>query len=120
MRGGRICTALQLPWTDSRRVRTFGSTYLVVQRICPCSGVGFWRRGLWLFLLPCHVKRSVNYEFAQTSTLPSRPPEDWGSAMANRTFKVRVVARVLDVTRAWFELKLKTDQRFAGRTLVLD
>ena len=62
----------------------------------------------------------MNYEFAQTSTLPSRPPEDWGSAMANRTFKVRVVARVLDVTRAWFELKLKTDQQFAGRTLVLD
>jgi hypothetical protein len=29
MRGGRICTALQLPWTDSRRVRTFGNTYLL-------------------------------------------------------------------------------------------
>lgn len=66
------------------------------------------------------AKQRVNYDFAQTSALPSRPPEDWGSAMANRTFKVRVVARVLDVTRAWFELKLKTDPQFAGRTLVLD
>lgn len=66
------------------------------------------------------AKMRVDYDFAQTCTLPSRPPEDWGSAMANRSFKVKVVARVLDVTRTWFELKLKTDQRFAGLTLVLD
>lgn len=66
------------------------------------------------------AKQRVNYDFAQTCALPSRPPDDWGSAMANRTFKVKVVARVLDVTRTWFELKLKTDPRFAGLTLVLD
>jgi hypothetical protein len=66
------------------------------------------------------AKQRVNYDFAQTNALPSRPPDDWGSAMANRTFKVKVVARVLDVTRTWFELKLKTDPRFAGLTLVLD
>jgi hypothetical protein len=66
------------------------------------------------------AKQRVNYDFAQTSALPSRPPDDWASAMANRTFKVKVVARVLDVTRTWFELKLKTDPRFAGLTLVLD
>ena len=66
------------------------------------------------------AKQRVDYEFTQTSTLPSRPPEDWGSAMANRTFKVKVLTRVLEVTRAWFEQKLKTDARFANWTLVLD
>lgn len=66
------------------------------------------------------MKQRVNYDFAQSSALPGRPPADWGSAMANRTFKVKVVSRVLEVTRAWFELKLKTDARFSGLTLVLD
>jgi hypothetical protein len=66
------------------------------------------------------AKQRVDYEFAHTSALPSRPPDDWGSAMANRTFKVKVVSRVLDVTRAWFEHKLKTDAKFANWTLVLD
>ena len=66
------------------------------------------------------AKQRVNYEFAQTSALPSRPPEDWGGAMANRTFKVKVLSRVLEVTRSWFEHKLQTDLTFANRTLVLD
>jgi hypothetical protein len=66
------------------------------------------------------AKQRVDYECAQTSALPSRPPEDRGSAMANRTFKVKVLSRVLEVTRAWFEQKLKTDARFANWTLVLD
>ena len=66
------------------------------------------------------AKQRVNYEFAQASALPSCPPEDWGSAMANRTFKVKVVCRVLEVARVWFEKKLQADPSFAGRTLVLD
>lgn len=66
------------------------------------------------------MKQRVNYDFAQSSALPCRPPEDWGSAMANRTFKVKVVSRVLEVTKTWFELKLKTDARFSNLTLVLD
>ena len=44
------------------------------------------------------AKMRVDYDFAQTCALPSRPPEDWGSAMANRSFKVKVVALVLDAT----------------------
>jgi hypothetical protein len=48
------------------------------------------------------TKQRVNYEFAQTSMLPSCPPGDWGSAMANHTFKVKVVCRVLEVARVWF------------------
>ncbi len=50
-------------------------------------------------------KHKVNYEFAQSATLPSKIPEDWGSAMANRTFKVKVVCKVLEATTAWFSEK---------------
>lgn len=66
------------------------------------------------------AKHRLNYEFAQTSSLPSRPPEDWGAAMANRTFKIKVVSRVLEVTQTWFEQKLKHDPRYSCCTLVLD
>ena len=66
------------------------------------------------------AKQRVNYDFAQTCCLPARPPEDWGSAMANRTFKVKVVCKVLEVTKAWFESKLKHDPQYATYTLVLD
>jgi hypothetical protein len=66
------------------------------------------------------AKQRVNYDFAQTSSLPSRPPEDWGAAMANRTFKVKVVSRVLEVTKTWFEAKLKHDPRYSCCALVLD
>jgi len=66
------------------------------------------------------LKQRVDYDFAQSSALPCRPPEDWGSAMANRTFKSKVVLRVLEATKTWFELKLKTDARFSTLTLVLD
>jgi len=66
------------------------------------------------------AKQRVDYDFAHTSALPNSPPEDWGSAMANRTFKVKVISRVLEVTRAWFEQKLKTDAKFANLILVLD
>ena len=66
------------------------------------------------------AKQKVNYEFAQSSCLPSTLPEDWGGAMANRTFKVRVVCKVLEVTKAWFEHKLKHDAAFHNRRLVLD
>lgn len=66
------------------------------------------------------AKHKLSYEFAQTSALPSAMPEDWGAAMANRTFKVKVIGKVLEVTRAWFERKLQHDALFAERTLVLD
>ena len=51
------------------------------------------------------AKQKVNYEFAQSSCLPAKLPDDWGSAMANRTFKVKVVCKVLEVTKTWFENK---------------
>jgi hypothetical protein len=66
------------------------------------------------------AKQKVNYEFAQSSCLPAKLPDDWGSAMANRTFKVKVVCKVLEVTRTWFENKLKQDPRYADFTLILD
>jgi hypothetical protein len=66
------------------------------------------------------AKQKVDFEFAQTSCLPCKMPEDWGSAMANRTFKVKVICKVLDVTRQWFEQKLATDAAYRERKLVLD
>ena len=66
------------------------------------------------------AKQKVNYDFAQTSALPSRMPEDWGSAMANRTFKVKVIVKVLEVTQKWFEERLATDPAYRDRKLVLD
>ena len=65
-------------------------------------------------------KHKVNYECAQSSCLPAKIPEDWGSAMANRTFKVKVVCKVLEATTAWFEQKLKEDPLYANLSLVLD
>ena len=66
------------------------------------------------------AKHKLNYEFGASSSLPSGMPEDWGAAMANRTFKVKVLSKVLEVTELWFQKKLKEDPTFADRTLVLD
>ncbi len=48
------------------------------------------------------AKQKIVFPFAQTSCLPSKMPEDWGSAMANRTFKIKVISKVLDATTLWF------------------
>jgi hypothetical protein len=66
------------------------------------------------------AKHKIKYEFAQSSCLPSAMPEDWGGAMANRTFKVKVVCKVLEVVQAWFARKLEQDAAFRDRRLVLD
>ena len=66
------------------------------------------------------AKHKISYEFAQSTCLPSTMPEDWGAAMANRTFKVKVVCKVLEVTEAWFARKLEQDAAFRDRRLVLD
>jgi hypothetical protein len=66
------------------------------------------------------AKQKVDYEFAHTSSLPSKMPEDWGSAMANRTFKVKVILKVLEVTKQWFESMLATNPAYRDRKLVLD
>ena len=66
------------------------------------------------------AKQKVDFEFAQTSCLPCKMPEDWGSAMANRTFKVKVICKVLEATKKWFEQKLATDPAYRERQLVLD
>lgn len=66
------------------------------------------------------AKQRVDYAFAQSSSLPSAMPSDWGGAMANRTFKVRVICKILEVTRAWFQSKLEHDAAYRDRSLVLD
>jgi hypothetical protein len=66
------------------------------------------------------AKHKISYEFAQNTCLPTAMPEDWGSAMANRTFKVKVVCKVLEVTKAWFARKLEQDASFRDKRLVLD
>lgn len=66
------------------------------------------------------AKHKLSYDFGQTSCLPSTMPDDWSAAMANRTFKVKVICKVLEVTRAWFEKKLTQDAFFKDKRLVLD
>jgi hypothetical protein len=66
------------------------------------------------------VKQKVVLPFAQTACLPSRMPEDWGGAMANRTFKIKVICQVLDATTLWFKKKLALDPAYKERNLVLD
>ena len=66
------------------------------------------------------AKHKVVYPFAQTACLPSKMPDDWAGAMANRSFKVKVISKVLEATAAWFQKKLSTDARYKERNLVLD
>jgi hypothetical protein len=66
------------------------------------------------------AKHKIDYVFAQCSCLPSKMPEDWGGAMANRTFKVKVISKVLDETLKWFNKKLAVDPAYKLRNLVLD
>ena len=59
-------------------------------------------------------------KFDEIDHLPAYMPDDWGSAMRNRTFKVKVIHKVLVETRAWFLDKLRQDHSWRTRTLVLD
>jgi hypothetical protein len=52
------------------------------------------------------------------STAPG--PEDWPGAMANRTFKVKVISKILQATAVWFKNKLASDVAYRERNLVLD
>ena len=65
-------------------------------------------------------KQKIVLAFSDTSTLPSKMPEDWGGAMANRSFKIKVITKVLEVTEAWFKKKLASDFAYRERNLVLD
>ena len=66
------------------------------------------------------AKHKIVFPFAQTACLPSKMPEDWAGAMANRSFKVKVISKVLEATAAWFQKKLSTDASYKERNLVLD
>jgi hypothetical protein len=66
------------------------------------------------------TKQKVVLDFANNSKLPVNMPEDWAGAMANRTFKVKVINKVLEATSEWFQTKLKTDVAYRERKLVLD
>ena len=65
-------------------------------------------------------KQKIVLEFAQTSTLPVNMPEDWPGAMANRTFKVKVISKILQAVAVWFKNKLASDVAYRERNLVLD
>ena len=65
-------------------------------------------------------KQKIVMEFAQSSSLPSKMPEDWGGAMANHTFKIKVINKVLEATAVWFKNKLASDVAYKERNLVLD
>lgn len=69
------------------------------------------------------VKRNKtvpDLKFSDTDHLPAYMPEDWGSAMRNRTFKVKVIHKILTETRKWFLEKIRVDHAWHTRTLVLD
>ena len=66
------------------------------------------------------AKQKIIFPFAQTSCLPSKMPEDWGGAMANRSFKIKVICKVLEATKVWFNKKLQLDVAYKDRNLVLD
>jgi len=66
------------------------------------------------------AKHKIVFPFAQTACLPSKMPEDWAGAMANRSFKIKVISKVLEATAAWFQKKLSTDANYRERNLVLD
>lgn len=59
-------------------------------------------------------------KFAEGDSLPAYMPDDWGAAMRNRTFKVKVIHKILLETRAWFLDKQRQDAAWRARTLVLD
>lgn len=66
------------------------------------------------------AKQKVVIDFPESMCLPSKMPEDWGGAMANRSFKVKVISKVLEATSNWFKKKLASDPAYRERNLVLD
>jgi hypothetical protein len=69
------------------------------------------------------VKRNKtvpDLKFSDADHLPAYMPEDWGAAMRNRTFKVKVIHKILTETRKWFLEKIRLDRSWHTRTLVLD
>jgi hypothetical protein len=66
------------------------------------------------------AKQKIVFPFAQTACLPSKMPEDWAGAMANRSFKIKVICKVLEATTLWFNKKLASDAAYKERNLVLD
>jgi hypothetical protein len=65
-------------------------------------------------------KQVPTLRFDEGDHLPAFMPEDWSSAMRNRTFKVKVIHKIMLETRAWFLDKLRQDPVWRARTLVLD
>lgn len=59
-------------------------------------------------------------KFGESDSLPPYMPDDWGAAMRNRTFKVKVIHKILHETRVWFEDRQRQDAAWRVRTLVLD
>ena len=59
-------------------------------------------------------------KFDDTDHLPAYMPDDWGSAMRNRTFKTKVVHKVLHETNKWFLEQVRRDPSWHTNTLVLD
>ena len=59
-------------------------------------------------------------DFCEEDELPAYMPSDWMSAMRNRTFKVKVIKKVILDVKAWFASMASSDAVWAERTLVID
>ena len=59
-------------------------------------------------------------EFSEEDELPAYMPAEWMSAMRNRTFKVKVIRKVIIEMKEWFAELAASDPYWAQRSLVID
>lgn len=65
-------------------------------------------------------KKVPDMKFSEKDKLPAIMPDDWGAAMRNRTFKVKVIQKILAETKTWFLEKIRMDHSWSSNTLILD
>jgi hypothetical protein len=59
-------------------------------------------------------------KFNEVDELPPAMPADWGGAMRNRAFKVKVIKKVVFELKQWFLNLLRTDEAWKKKILIID
>lgn len=59
-------------------------------------------------------------KFDNVDELPPIMPADWGGAMRNRAFKVKVIQKVVFELKQWFLNLLRTDEAWKSKILIID
>lgn len=65
-------------------------------------------------------KHVPDFKFNHTDELPTYMPSDWNSAMRNRTFKVKVIEKILRETKLWFTARQKSEITLENKCLIFD